>query len=148
MHNAHFKHAAQQDNVSYRSWPVSLDPDSVFCFLYQRTVANDNTIAFDGHHFQIPPGPNRRSYTHARVEVRLHLQGYLSVHYQNQQIASFLPLDDRPVRVDHFMPAILPPPVAVSLQVQTEVTEIPSRPKYKPALDHPWRRIRINQSGG
>ena len=148
LHNDRFMHPALLEDVSYRPWPDILDPGAVFCFLYQRTVANDNTITFDGHHLQIPPGPNRRSYAHARVDVQLHLQGHLSVHYQHQQIASFLPLDNRPVRVDHFMPATLPPPVAVPSQVPTEVAEAPSHPIYKPAPNHPWRRMPINPSGG
>jgi transposase len=147
-HNAHFMHPPVLEEVSYRPWQDSFDPDAVFCFQYQRTVAGDNTITFDGHHLQIPPGPKRRSYTHARVDVRLHLLGYLTVHYQDQLIATFLPLDDRPVRVDHFVPAVLTTPVELLTSVQTEVTEVRSHPKNKPAPNHPWRRMPINPPGG
>jgi len=148
LHNTHFMHPPVLEEVSYRSWPNSLDPDATFCFQYKRTVAGDNTITFDGHHLQIPPGSKRRSYTHARVDVRLHLQGHLSVHYQDQLIATFLPLDDRPVRVDHFVPALSPTPVEVPAQVQTEMAEVLSHPKIRPASNHPWRRMPINPPGG
>lgn len=55
-HNALFMHPPVLEDVSYRPWPDGLDPDDIFCFQYQRTVANDNTITFDGHYLQIPPG--------------------------------------------------------------------------------------------
>lgn len=148
LHNAHFMHPPALEDVSYRPWPDCFDPNAIFCFQYQRTVARDNTITFDGSHLQIPPGPNRRSYALARVDVRLHLQGYLSVHYQNLQIATFMPLDDRPVRVDHFVPAVSPIPIEEATPVNTNLIEAPSRPKHKPAPNHPWRRTPINPSGG
>jgi transposase len=55
-HNALFMHPPVLEDVSYRPWPDGLDPDEIFCFQYQRTVANDNTITFDGHYLQIRPG--------------------------------------------------------------------------------------------
>jgi transposase len=148
LHNARFMHPPVLEEVSYRPWPKDFDPDAIFCFQYQRTVAGDNTITFDGSHLQIPPGPSRRSYAHARVDVRLHLQGHLTVHYQNEQIASFMPLDNRPVRVDHFTPAIQPKSVEVSSSVSLDAIHDASHPKYKPAPNHPWRRIPINPPGG
>jgi len=148
LHNAHFMHPPALEEVSYHPWPDSFDPDAVFCFQYRRTVAGDNTITFDGSHLQIPQGPSRRSYAHARVDLQLHLQGHLTVHYQNQQIASFMPLDNRPVRVDHFTPAILPKSVEVSAPVSTDVKVAVSHLKTRPAPNHPWRRMPINPPGG
>ena len=45
----------------------------VCCFTYARTVANDNTVRLEEHLIQILPGPGRRSYAKARVEVHEHL---------------------------------------------------------------------------
>ena len=53
--DARFAMQPPQPELAYRSWPPQLDPDTVFCFKHQRTLANDNPIAFDGHRFQIPP---------------------------------------------------------------------------------------------
>ena len=139
QHNDRFSHPARGAGSSYRAWPVSLDPEAVFCFLYQRTVANDNTITFDGHALQIPPGPHRRSYAHARVDVCLHLDGHLSVHYKGAQIASFQPADDRPVRANAFTPKPMP------VIAEKPIPELPklatARPVTRPADNHPWRRM-------
>lgn len=140
-HNASFSHPAHLTGSAYRAWPTDLNPDDVFCFQYERTVANDNTIPFDGHKLQIPPGQTRKNYGHARVVVRLHLQGHLTVHYQGIQIASFMPADDRPVRVDHFTPAE-PYQAPNSRKSILPKTSSP-HPATRPAADHPWRRMPI-----
>lgn len=78
--NQQFAKEAAQPGSAYRPWPVEVRPSDVFCFKYARGVRNDNTIAFDNHSLQIPPGPHRRSYARARVEVRLHLDGSRAGH--------------------------------------------------------------------
>jgi transposase len=144
QHNARFSHPARGLDSSYRAWPASLDPEAVFCLQYQRTVANDNTITFDGHVLQIPPGPARRSFAHAHVDVRLHLDGHLSIHYKGAQIASFQPADDTSVRANSFTPK---PTLFSTEPTSPEVPEIPKpvvvRPATKPAANHPWRRMPI-----
>ncbi len=84
--NQRFTHEAAQPGSAYRPWPADLRPSAVFCFKYTRVVRNDNTIAFDRHRLPIPPGPRRCSYARARVEVRQHLDGWLTVHYHDEQI--------------------------------------------------------------
>jgi len=46
---------------------------------YTRVVARDNTISIPGRWAQIPPGPHRRSWQRAQVEVRELLDGRLLV---------------------------------------------------------------------
>ncbi len=141
--NRRFRKEAAQPGSAYRQWPASLRPCDVFCFKFTRSVANDNTISFDGHKLQIPPGPQRRSFARARVEVRHHLDGQLSVHYQGQRLACFQPAGDGPLRVGHFTPR----PQAVPLHTTQELIlsraarpePAPIRP-HTPSLDHPWRR--------
>jgi hypothetical protein len=138
--NARFHQQAAQPGSAYRPWPTDLRPSDVLCFKYTRTVASDNTISFDGHSLPIPPGPDRRSYARARVEVRLHLEGHLSVHYQGQQLATFQPAQPGPVRADHFTSAPQPQPAA-SPPRQQPIPPTPRSPApYKPPPDHPWRR--------
>lgn len=142
QYNAHFSHPPSGDGSSYRAWPASLDPEAVFCFQYQRTVANDNTVNFDDHALQIPPGPERRSYAHARVDLRLHLDGHLSIHYKGAQIASFQPADDNPVRANAFTPKLVPVRIETPLPVPPK--QPVTRPVTRPAANHPWRRMPLN----
>jgi transposase len=141
--NARFAKEAAQPGSAYRPWPADLRPSDVFCFKYSRVVANDNAISFAGHKLPIPPGPARRSYARARVEVRHHLDGRLSVHYHHQQVAVFDPADDAPLRVGHFTPASLPQPphpVQTVILARAARPESPPAQPFKPPPDHPWRR--------
>jgi transposase len=55
---------------------------------YLRTVAGDNTVRLGDRWLQIPPGPDGRSYTRARVEVRECLDGRLLAVYQGRCLAA------------------------------------------------------------
>ncbi len=103
--NARFTQKAPQPGSAYRPWPRSLRRQDLFCFKYSRTVGNDNTISFGGCNLPIPPGPKRRSYARAQVQVRHHLNGQLSIHYQGERLTTFKPSDAAPLRVGQFMPA-------------------------------------------
>jgi len=140
-YNRKFQKEAAQPGSAYREWPADLRPSDVFCFTYTRTVANDNTISFSGHKLQILPGPQRHSYARAKVTIRQHLDGQLTVHYQGQQIAAFDQAVGVPVRVDKFTPAPLPdiPEPACPAAPPPHPTSSPRQP-YKPAPNHPWRR--------
>jgi hypothetical protein len=141
--NQRFSKQASQPGSAYRRWPAEVRPSEVFCFKYSRTVANDNTISFDGHKLQIPPGPQRRSYARARVEVRHQLDGRLSVFYQGQQLACFQPADAGPLRVGHFTPlaqAAVLHPIQERILSRAPTPEPAPRQPDKPAPDHSWRR--------
>ena len=128
--NARFRVEAAQEGSAYVPWPQEQHPADYFCFKYTRTVTNDNTISFDHHRLQIPPGPQRKSYAKARVELRHYLDGSLAIFYQGQSLATFQPATPAPPRVDQFQPAALP---TVSLTPEPERTLPP-----KPSL-HPWK---------
>ncbi len=87
-YNARFAQPAADPTPAYRPWPPRLAPDTVFCFKYLRTVANDNTVALGPHQIQILPGPRDRSYAKARVEVHERLDGTIAVAYKNRLLAS------------------------------------------------------------
>ena len=89
---------------------------------------------------QIPPGPQRRSYAKAKVDVLQHLDGRLEVCYQGERLAIFDPANQTPVRVKKFQPA--PGQETPKAEYKAEKThQTPLQQKTrKPAADHPWRR--------
>ena len=136
--NARFQVKAAQPGSAYVPWPEDHSPADYFCFKCTRTVTNDNTVSFNKHRLQIPPGPQRKSYAKARVELRHYLDGSLAIFYQGQNLVTFQPADSpAPLRVGHFQPAALPttspPPAPATLPKQ------PRQP-WKPPAVHPWRR--------
>lgn len=149
-HNARFAVEAAQPGSAYRSEPPYSTFAHSFCFRYERTVANDNTISFAGHRLQIPPGPHKRSYAHTRVQLHQHLDGHLTIHYQGQCLASFEAEQSGPLRVRQFTPAARahsPTHDAVIQAHETQPSPTP-RPRPKPAADHPWRRAAIGKRSG
>lgn len=103
-HNRHFMKKAAQVGSAFVPWPPKLAPDELFCFRYQRTVRNDNTISFDNVLLQIPPGKHRTHYAKAKVELRQHLDCTLTVHYHGKQIARFEQAEGCPLRIGAFIP--------------------------------------------
>jgi transposase len=136
--NTRFRVAPAQPGSAYLPWPADYRSENFFCFKHTRIVTNDNTIAFDGHRLQIPPGPQRRSYAKARVDVWQHLDGSLEMRYQGESLARFRPATDAPVRVGKFTPA--PGQTAVTQPASPAVTQSKTRTPYRPAANHPWRR--------
>jgi transposase len=135
--NARFQVEAAEPGAAYVPWPEERNPADYFCFKYTRTVTNDNTLPFNKHRLQIPPGPQRRSFAKARVELRHHLDGSLSIFYQGQTLATFQPADSpTPPRVGHFQPAATS---VTTLPTTTEPVKLPKQP-WKPPPDHPWRK--------
>jgi transposase len=138
--NQRFQVEPAQTGTAYVPWPKEYQAQDFFCFKHTRTVTNDNTISFDGHRLQIPPGPQRKSYAKAKVDVWQHLDGRLEVRYQGQTLVTFEPADTQPVRVQKFNPA--PGQEAAHKKPSEQRTgKLPKvRKPYKPAADHPWRK--------
>jgi transposase len=137
--------AVDPENV-YMPWPNEFDPQRFFVFRYQRTVMNDNTIAFNNHHLQIPPSPERASFAKAKVDLHHHMDGRLSVLFQGKTLVIFLPAEPGPPRVDKFKPApqiSLPQPAQL---VQSHNPRQASKQPHKPAPGHPWRKPLLPQN--
>ncbi|MDZ4158817.1 MAG: ISNCY family transposase [Anaerolineaceae bacterium] len=137
--NARFQVEAAQPGSAYVPWTQEQDPAHYFCFKYTRTVTNDNTVSFNKHRLQIPPGPQRRSYAKARVELRHFLDGSLAVFYRAKHLVTFQPAASSPPRVGLFTPAALPIPSPPHRPVQVKPPKPPRQP-WKPPPDHPWRK--------
>jgi transposase len=71
---------ARPPRESTPAWrPVPPHLDRILACRYRRTVSRDNVVSIPGQLFQLPPGSHRRSFAHARVEVRELLDGRLLV---------------------------------------------------------------------
>jgi len=86
--NARFTVAAAEEGACYRAMEAGIDADTLFCFKYQRTVGMDNTVRFGGARLQLLPGPRRRSWARAAVEVQERLDGSLAVSYHGECLAT------------------------------------------------------------
>ena len=134
--NARFGVLAAQPGAAYQCVPAGTDLAGILCFKYQRTVAADNTMGFEGRTLQILPDPHRASYARARVEVQLRLDGELIVTYQGRALLSqdvapgttSLRAQNRPQRNGNQDTARRHAPIGAS--------PLPR----KPAPDHLWRR--------
>lgn len=140
-HNQRFASAAQQPGSACRPLPATGDLDRLFSFHYTRRVANDHTISVDNHCLQLPPAPNGRSYARATVDLYHAMDGHLTVTYQDQLLATFLPATPGPPRVEAFCPQTRPttPQSKPAKPVRLPPPE-PVHKTSKPAPDHPWRR--------
>lgn len=74
-HNRRFAVEAREATPAWRPVRRDVDLERICSFRYESTVGNDNVVRIDGRVIDIPPGPFRRSYAQARVEVRQYLDG-------------------------------------------------------------------------
>jgi transposase len=96
--NRDFAVAPQRRERAYATVPKQLDLSRVISFRYRATVRNDNTVRLGGLIIDIPPGPGRRSYAKAKVEVRQLLDGSWRVYYRDRIIARHAPTSLREPR--------------------------------------------------
>ena len=135
-HNARFRQPPAEAGSAYRRLPAGKRPADVFCFRYWRTVSKDNVLSLEGRIIPVPPGPGRRSYARARVEIREHLDGSASVHYQGACIARQGPQSADLRTKRHGNVGEKPAPA-----LAPRSTPKPARAgPWKPPADHPWRR--------
>ena len=86
-HNRKFSKPAQAQPAWKKATPQQIE--QALCFKDQRTVANDNTVTFDGVIFQIPKKSPHRSYAHKKIEVHVLLEGSVEFFYKQEKIAAF-----------------------------------------------------------
>ena len=86
--NQRFGVPAAEPGTAYRQLPDGVCLDAVLCFKYIRTVANDNTVRFNGATLQILADDHRASYARAKVEVQERLDGSIVVAYRGRTLAA------------------------------------------------------------
>lgn len=86
--NRRFGKAAQEPTPAWRKVRSGTDLERVCSLRYVATVGNDNAVRIGGHVFDIPPGPARRSYAKAKVEVCQLLDGSWRIYREDRLIAT------------------------------------------------------------
>ena len=87
VHNRKFAKPARAE-PAWRKLSA-LELQRALCFKQQRTVAQDNTITFEGTVLQIPKTSPFRSYANRRVQVHVLLDGAVEIFYKTEKIAAF-----------------------------------------------------------
>lgn len=107
-------------------------PETVFCCKYQRTVAAENTVRCGEHGRQRLPGPTRRSWATAQVEVHERLDGSLAVYSQGTCLTTRPAPPDAPTlraRTGRRTPVAPAPPAAPSAPPAAVATPPPRQPR-------------------
>jgi transposase len=147
-YNQRFKVEPAEAGSAYRVFPKALKLEDVFCFKYERSVANDNIVKLEERVIQIPAGPKERSYAKARVEVREGMDGSLGVYYQGKRIAfeeaseQAIVLRTKPSGRRREGPKASRAPVKKTAEL-TRVPKLVQRDAdgvLRPTAQHPWRR--------
>ena len=136
-HNQRFAIPALEPDSGWVPWPADRRMDEYFCFKYQRVVARDNTVRFEGYLLDIPPQPGG-SLARARIEVQQRFDGTLAVYRAGVCLVHKL-LEDPPdfYRVGSQSDAPdQPPPVRAP---RPRKVESPKQP-WTPDSGHPWRQ--------
>ena len=141
-YNQRFMVKAEQDGSAFVPWGEPRNPYSLFAFKYTRTVKNDNTISFDNHLLQLPPGMNRSSFAKAKVALYQHLDGGLTEQYKCVQIARFKHKLCVPLKIGKFTPArdYSHEEVHTKRKFHMGVNKQKSISNYSPEKGHPWKQ--------
>lgn len=131
-YNARFARPPAHPDSAYRPWSSDRPLDFICCFVYSRTVANDNTVQVEGQCVQILPGPHRASYAKAKVFVHDHLDGTRSIIYKGVRLA-FRAIPSSPVHIAARLSRSRKKP----RPSQATAARLP----WKPAANHPWNRM-------
>jgi len=91
QYNKRFTRNPKESHPAWRPIPPEIDLKQILCTKEQRTVANDNTIAWKGERLQIPPSKISRSFAKCQVEVRHLINDTIEVYYKSRRIARFSP---------------------------------------------------------
>lgn len=134
-HNRRFAIPAADTTPAWRTVRRGTDLGRVCSFFYEATVLNDNTVRLAGMVIDIPPGPRKRSYAGARIELRQHLDGTWRVYLGDAVIATakaHSPGELRTLRRRRPRPPSAAsagkPPVALRAPSASLTEMIPSRP--------------------
>lgn len=127
-HNRRFAVAPVDPSAAWRRLPADLSVESVFCFKYSKRVASDNTVRFDQVLLQLPRRAGWGSWANARVELRQHLDGSLSVHAPGGRV---LARSQVPARVGE---------LRVRDYARAPIPGVPQLALQRPPKDHPWRK--------
>ena len=129
--NRRFAVDPQEPGSAYRDIPANFKPQEFFCFKYDRTVAKDNVVRYEGQRLQILASNYRISYASCKVKVYLGLDGRLAIYYQGDCLKTRPAPDEASVlRKSNLQLAKVD-----STSSQITIIRLP----VKPPPNHPWR---------
>ena len=94
--NAEFARPPKEDLPAFVPLGTDADLDAILCELHERTVGRDNCVRFEGLKLQLPSDRHRPHYFKARVKVRRHMDGRLSVWHGPRLLGRYAP-DGQPI---------------------------------------------------
>ena len=77
--NREFARPAREEGSAFVPMADPERLDDILCEVHERTVGRDNCVSFAGLSLQLPGDRHRPHYMKARVRVRRHMDGHLSV---------------------------------------------------------------------
>jgi len=77
--NPEFARPPREDRPAFVPLGPGADLDAILCELHERTASRDNCARFEGLRLRLPSDRRRSHYFKARVKVRGHMDGTLSV---------------------------------------------------------------------
>ena len=129
--NRRFAVEPQELGSAYRDLPANFKPQEYFCFKYDRTVAHDNVVRYEGQRLQVLASDYRISYCGCKVKVYLGLDNSLAVYYQGHRLKTC----PAPIEATLMRKLDIQPTKVESLPSQTTRLRLP----VKPPPNHPWR---------
>ena len=159
-HNRRWACDPREACSAFRAAPRDLE--RLLACRYARVVARDNTVSIPGRWVQVPPGPHRRSWHRAAVEVRELLDGRLLVLHPRHGTIAEQPAPEDPFvlqsrhtrrarqarsqnglagssrSLDRPRPRLRTRPRSTGIGTLTKIR--------RPAPRHPWKRYREPQS--
>jgi transposase len=87
--NRRFVRPPKNPASAFTSLPEGCDLKQILCWKEERTVANDNTIAYHGQKLQLPKSPRMASLAKKKVVVHLCLDGSVHVFHRHERVVFF-----------------------------------------------------------
>ena len=87
--NAEFARPPREDRPAFVPLGADTDLDAILCEPRERTVGRDNCVQFGGLALQLPSHQRRPHHLKAKVKVRRHMDGTLSVWHGPRRLARY-----------------------------------------------------------
>ena len=87
-HNEEFQQPPREDGSAFVALGAPAMLDDILCQEHERVVGRDNCVRFEGVTLQIPADRHRCHYIKAKVKVRQHMNGAISISHGPRRLAT------------------------------------------------------------